>query len=343
MRIIHLSRKRGEFFSIEQLFEEIRRFLPPRFGVEAVEVPEAGAGAGALLTNLLFTARLRADLVHVTGDIHYAAAAVRKTPVLLTIHDLRFVEEARGLRRLLLWLGWVWLPVRAADRITVISEATLETLCRFHPGARKKTVVIPDPVSPDYRPVPKSPGPKPVLLHIGTTTNKNLIRVIEAVRPLDITLWILGGLGPDLRSRLEESGCDWKSYYGLPKDEVLRLYEQCDVVVFPSLYEGFGLPIIEAQAVGRPVLTSDRSPMREVAGEGAVLVDPEKVESIREGIRRLLAEPALRERLVAAGFENVKRFSAESVAAAYAKVYEEMLGTEKLRDEITDRRLEAGS
>jgi glycosyltransferase involved in cell wall biosynthesis len=85
------------------------------------------------------------------------------------------------------------------------------------------------------------------------------------------------------------------------------------------------MPILEAQAIGRPVLTSDLSPMREVAREGALKVDPLNVVSIRNGLKRLLAIPELRNELVKKGFENVKNYSATAIAAQYAEVYREVL------------------
>jgi glycosyltransferase involved in cell wall biosynthesis len=93
------------------------------------------------------------------------------------------------------------------------------------------------------------------------------------------------------------------------------------MVVFASLYEGFGLPILEAQAMGRPVITSNFGAMREAAGEGALLVDPYSVEAIREAVLRVKREPALREDLIAKGLRNAANFSADAVAMKYAQIY----------------------
>ena len=103
--------------------------------------------------------------------------------------------------------------------------------------------------------------------------------------------------------------------------ELVEAYRRCDMVVFASLYEGFGLPILEAQAMGRPVITSNFGAMREAAGDGALLVDPYSVEAIREAILRIKREPELREELVAKGLRNVERFRAEAVALKYAQIY----------------------
>ena len=93
-------------------------------------------------------------------------------------------------------------------------------------------------------------------------------------------------------------------------------------MVFVSLAEGFGLPILEAQAIGRPVVTSDLSPMRDVAGGAACLVDPRNVDSIRAGIRRVIKDSNYREGLVELGLRNVVQYQPQVVASRYARLYE---------------------
>jgi glycosyltransferase involved in cell wall biosynthesis len=107
----------------------------------------------------------------------------------------------------------------------------------------------------------------------------------------------------------------------LSDDELVEAYRRCDMVVFASLYEGFGLPILEAQAMGRPVITSNFGAMREAAGDGALLVDPYSVEAIREAVLRVKREPALREDLIAKGLRNAANCSADAVAMKYAQIY----------------------
>jgi glycosyltransferase involved in cell wall biosynthesis len=107
----------------------------------------------------------------------------------------------------------------------------------------------------------------------------------------------------------------------LSKDAILEEYRRCDAVSFLSTYEGFGLPIIEAQAIGRPVITSNMPPMNEVAGGAALTVDPYDVSAIRTAIQRLYADRVFQEELILQGLENVKQYRAPLIAERYAQIY----------------------
>jgi Glycosyltransferase len=137
-------------------------------------------------------------------------------------------------------------------------------------------------------------------------------------------LVIVGELSESQLSHLIKSGISYRNEYHIPYERIIELYRECDLVCFASTYEGFGLPILEAQATGRPVITSCVASMPEVAGEGALLVDPLKVEEIRNAINRIISDERLRADLIAKGLENITRFSPESVANQYVELYEEI-------------------
>jgi glycosyltransferase involved in cell wall biosynthesis len=149
--------------------------------------------------------------------------------------------------------------------------------------------------------------------------------VVQACAGLELDLIVVGHLSALDRHLLSSSGVQWEAHQDLLPHQIIDVYVASDLIIFASTYEGFGLPILEAQAVGRPVITSNTSPMSEVAGEGALKVDPFDVDSIRIGLQRLLADPELRGELVKKGFENVKQYSATAIAAQYAELYREVL------------------
>jgi glycosyltransferase involved in cell wall biosynthesis len=251
-----------------------------------------------------------------------------------------------GWKRALLKYFWFTGPMWRAAVVTTISEASKEELRKWVGPLADKVVVVPDCVFEEfaYDPKPFNEA-RPVVLQVGTKWNKNVERVMEALRGTGCRLEIVGKLEKASHGltrintdilRAEDLGaksCSSRQSNSAPEppgvrelgrltdEELVEAYRRCDMVVFASLYEGFGLPILEAQAMGRPVITSNFGAMREAAGDGALLVDPYSVDEIREAILRIKNEPALREELVRKGRENAERFRADAIALKYAQIY----------------------
>ena len=112
---------------------------------------------------------------------------------------------------------------------------------------------------------------------MGTKPNKNLDRIVKALKGIHCKLVVVGALTDEQKKLIVDTGVDLENHVNLDDAAIGRQYQAADVVMFVSTYEGFGLPILEAQAAGRPLITSRRSPMQEVAGPGSCLVDPENV------------------------------------------------------------------
>jgi glycosyltransferase involved in cell wall biosynthesis len=180
-------------------------------------------------------------------------------------------------------------------------------------------------ISSDFQPHPKQFNEQmPVLLHIGTKPNKNLKRVAEAIAGMTCRLEIIGTPSEEDLATLKKNQIDFHYSAGLTDSEVVQRYVDCDLLVFVSTLEGFGLPIVEAQAIERPVVTSNLSSMPEIAGNGACLVDPYSVTSIRQGIEKVINDHRYREHLLEKGRKNRQRFMPETTAVAYAQLYQEV-------------------
>ena len=312
-------------FSIERLYSDVRSGLSEscRFNVSVCR--RFSRGVWPRLTNMLEARHHQGDVNHVTGDVHYLSLLLPKARTILTVHDLVLLERLRGWKYFAAWLFWYWLPVWRSSVVVAVSDTTRNALIKTLRCDPAKIRVVNNCVSGEFYPAPKSYMPAvPRILQVGTGENKNLTRVVEALGGVACTLVIVGVLSEQQRSCLNNHGVVFENYVGLQSSELVEEYVKSDLVVFASTFEGFGLPIIEAQAVGRPVITSKVVPMCEVAGEDACLVDPFCVNSIRAGVARVLADHEYRNLLVKTGFSNVTRFSITHVAAEYEKIYREV-------------------
>jgi glycosyltransferase involved in cell wall biosynthesis len=325
-RVVFLERQPfPHTFSIERVFEQVRAHLPARFECEVVVSSFPSTGVRNRVRSVLEARRHRGDVVHVAGDTNYLGLLGDRRRTVLTVHDTEFLERAGAVKRLLYRAFWLRLPVRRSAVVTTPSSQSRADLLREVRCPPAKVRVVPNPL-PDLQPAPRRRLPeRPVLLQVGTRPNKNLARVVEALAGIPCILRVMGPLSAADRRSLEERGVQYEEVLGVGDDEVERCYRDCDVLLFVSTKEGFGMPVIEAQAVGRPVVTSDVQPLREVAGEGACFVDPYDVSAIRSGIERVLSDEGYREELVQRGLRNVDRFRPELVAAQYAAIYDEIV------------------
>jgi glycosyltransferase involved in cell wall biosynthesis len=185
-----------------------------------------------------------------------------------------------------------------------------------------KIKVIPCLISPHFTYSPKDFNHHyPVILHIGSAWNKNLSNHIQAVKGIPCLLKIVGKLSENHRLELINAGIDFENVVHLTDNEILFLYHSCDILLFASLAEGFGLPILEAQMVGRAVITSNRGAMAEVAGNGALLVNPLSIESIHDGLISIIHNDSLRELCIDEGFKNTHRYGSHFILAQHDSLF----------------------
>ena len=154
-------------------------------------------------------------------------------------------------------------------------------------------------------------------------------RLAKALNGVPCHMRIVGKVSDEQTAALQRFEIDYSCVSNISDEEIVDEYRQCDMLAFVSTHEGFGMPIVEAHATGRAVVTSDILSMPEVAGGAACLVDPFDVSSIREGILKIINDSAYCDRIVRRGFENVERFRPETIARQYVDIYNELLGRQQ--------------
>ena len=309
----------------------------------------SGAGIYSLREQLTLPPRaLGVDLFH---SPHYNAPLAVPSPLVVTIHDLAHLalpEVFRGRAMRIYAQAMLRGALARARRVITVSAFSRDELVRRLGADPARIRVIPNGVDPRFRP-PGDPAAVaarlrgmdidgPFVLYVGNVkAHKNLTGLITAFEQLpnsSLRLVIAGTVGgfrvgddavnialarSPAADRIRATG--W-----VDDDQLLALYQGAHLLAMPSLYEGFGLPVVEAMACGTPVVCSDRASLPEVAGDGAVLVDPEDAGAFSAAIERVAGDDELREDLINRGLERARLFSWQASARAHVELYEEVAG-----------------
>ncbi|MDZ7272132.1 MAG: glycosyltransferase family 4 protein [candidate division KSB1 bacterium] len=269
-------------------------------------------------------------------------------PTVVTIHDLTWFTHPQQhvLVKRVYYQRLIPVAVQKAARVIAITESTRRDLLRILPVSEEKVVVVPYGVDSIFQTVEDDERiaalrrrygvPERYLLFVGMLEpRKNLVRVVQAFgrlkssdRAMPHKLVLAGNKGwgyEEARREVERLGLEQEVIFTgpVPHDELPPLFSGADLFVYPSLYEGFGLPVVEAMACGTPVITSNVSSLPEVAGDAALLVDPLDVEDLAEAMRRVLTDGDLRQQMRARGLEQASNFTWEETARRTLEVYEQ--------------------
>jgi len=223
--------------------------------------------------------------------------------------------------------------VRQADHFITVSAYTRDELCRHLGVAPERVTVIHHGVDKAPSRQPTGDSLQPVLLSVGAVqVRKNTLAAVQVLErlPKPVRLAVAGGSGhgaDDVYDYVRKNGLsDRVDFLGHAGEEQLEaLYARASVLLFPSLEEGFGFPVLEAMARGLPVVASSRSSLPEICGDAALLADPTDVTGLAEACRRILDDPALSADLAARGLRQAARFSWEKAARETLAVYRRVI------------------
>lgn len=285
--------------------------------------------------------RLNLELAHFPYNTSSLAFGDNRTKRVITIHDLIFMDVAQG--RGASWYQNIGNKYRKAlvgrlkpnsQTIVTDSHRSADEIHR-QLGLASDVVYIPAQYALrefSDKESPTSSVPLRYFLHVGgTSPHKNTERCIKAylaVRPKDTALVVLGmGRDSALALRYESDQIIFPGW--VSEKEMLGYYHHAEAVLFPSLIEGYGMPIVEAFSLGAPVITSNLDPMKEIAGGAAYLVDPYSPESIGEAISTLFSDETLRAKLRRAGYERLSTINSEVMAIQMMAVYRKALNPDE--------------
>jgi glycosyltransferase involved in cell wall biosynthesis len=278
----------------------------------------------------------------------------KKFKTVVTVHDLTPIvfpqSFPRGIKGEIKWQMQRY-ALKRADAIITDSESSKKDIIKFVGAKERKIKVVYLAAGEDFRVLDNKPWapdlikkynlPEKFVLYVGdVTSNKNLPRLIDAVKELKIPLVMIGkSLVSDDYDHDNPWNADLNRINELAKgdeniiklgfvsaEDLIAIYNLATVFVLPSLYEGFGLPILEAMACGCPVVTSKEGSLGEVAGDAAFFVDAYDVESIAAGIKKVFGDENLQKELSEKGLEQIKRFSWKKTAEETIDAYKGVLG-----------------
>jgi glycosyltransferase involved in cell wall biosynthesis len=320
--------------------------IVPRFRVVTEDAEPYSIGEQVRVPLTLWREGVR--LVH---EPHYVLPPLTRCRSVVTIHDcihLMFPQYLPSRAGYYYARGSMWTATRQASRILTVSEASKRDILRFFDIPADKVQVVYNAIDERFLTPPDEATTervrqryqldRPFVLYVGNIKpHKNLERLIDAFGrartqgPDGLTLVIIGdevSKYPSLRQMVHRHKLDKHvRFLGFqPQETLASFYRLAGAFAFPSLYEGFGLPPLEAMACGTPVITSNVSSLPEVAGDAALLVDPYDVEALAQAMVRVFSDDTLRVRLSSLGRLRARQFSwAESVARIHA-VYMDVLG-----------------
>lgn len=345
---------------------ELRVLTPPRRVLRVPTTSRLWKWLGYVDKFILFipliARHLRwADVVHVTDHSNGMYIPwVKKKPNIITCHDVIAVQAAKGMVEgwNVSWTGRLFqrLIVKglaAADLVTCVSDLTRRELLALGLAQESRVSVVQNGLNDDFRPVPPEEAQPLIeglgisvhdkyLIHVGwDLARKNRRTVLEAfialqeraaasgvAAPVEQLLFVGPELVPEMAELARKHGVAdrVKTVQGVAHEQLRALYANATALLFPSLQEGFGWPIIEAQACGCPVFTSDLAPMNEIGGPGAVYVDPNDPAAIAAAVEQ--AAPRFDE-MRRLGLENATHYSAAQMASNYVAAYRRVIEERK--------------
>lgn len=301
----------------------------PDIDVEIYYIPSTGLSLKSILSNLVYVYnhRTKHGINHVVGEVHYLLYALLGCKSSITVHDIGFwtSDKFSLLKRIGLYFTHLF-PIKIAKKVVAISEFTKRELSDSLSNIESRITVIPSGSVDGFDYYPKELDKSNiVILQNGVRPHKNLETTIRALEGLPYKLLVVRKMSDDQVELAKKLHVNYENVYDLSNDEIKETYRKSDIVCSPSSYEGFGVIPIEAQAIGRPVITTNKEPMRSVSGNAALYINnPKDYKELRAAIIKIVDDDNFRKELVRKGLDNVKSYRLDAIASKYINFFKMM-------------------
>ena len=288
------------------------------------------------------------DVLHfpISAPLYFQLSSTKS---IVTVHDLTFILYPKTMTKIsrFYWSFFMKRGIKTAKRIIAVSKNTKDDLIKYYNIPEEKVKIIPEALTRNFSASLMAGNfqsikgryalPEKYLLYVGTLEpRKNIKRLLQAFRKAKNNKkfrhklvivgkkgWLFSEIFETVKNLRLENDVVFAGF--VPDEDLPGIYSGAEIFVFPSLYEGFGLPLLEAMSYGVPVLTSNSSSLPEVVGDAGILVNPEDTDDIANGILRLVEDRSLRNQLKEKGLQQAQKFSLERMTKETLEVYEEII------------------
>ncbi len=325
VRIFIRKKSNSYQHSIERFAMSLKKIKKKQiFKVKIIKCPVTSKGILSRIYLVLWSFFNQGDVNHILGDINFISILMNKKKTINTFLDCRLINEFSGLKKFIYKWFWFYLPIGNSAYNTFISKFTLFQIQKNLKKKIYNSEVIPVPLVDKFNFKINLRKKKKILI-IGTLKHKNLKNMLIALEGLNIDLTIVGEISLEIKSLCLKKDILFKNYVSVSDNFIKKLFKENDILLMVSKYEGFGMPVLEAQSSGMAVITSNIEPMRTVAGDQSILVNPNKPNEIKKNIKKLISNKDYYLKNIKRGKQNSLNYDSFLINKKYMKLYSKIL------------------
>ena len=304
-----------------------KKFSNDKFDVVYKIAPFESSGLFKRFIICIWAIFNQGDVNHISGDINFLCIFLNKKKTITTILDNYSYYNLNGLKKKIFYFFWILIPYLKSKHLHFISNKIKDETEEILKKKISNFKIINCCVADEFKFQLKKNFSNNILF-IGSTKNKNLktlLKAIKGVKNNNLKLLLVSSLNKEEKKFLLKNNISFKNYSNINNEQLLSIYSKSDILVFPSLYEGFGMPLIEANSLGIPVITSNISPMKDICRHSALLINPYNYNNLKSKILLLMNDKELRRKMVMKGKINARKYNSSLIAKKFLQLYKKLL------------------